>query len=133
MYFKKYICLFFTGALMTVSTDCAFTDQGPAASLAVDFADPSVIQAHGRWYAFGTNNNGVHVQLASSSDFDNWELWNSYDALPNLPDWVHPDRSDIWAPNVVQVVCVLLNPSSHGTIQEKTYIRLVYGPICALL
>ncbi|KAK5702306.1 hypothetical protein LTR17_022420 [Elasticomyces elasticus] len=76
-----------------------------------DFPDPSTIQgADGAWYAFATRSKGssVHVQVATSSDFEIWDLilnedGSQYDILPDLPAWVAPGGGSVWAPDVVQV------------------------------
>ncbi|KAK5729223.1 hypothetical protein LTR15_002365 [Elasticomyces elasticus] len=76
-----------------------------------DFPDPSTIQgADGAWYAFATRSKGssVHVQVATSSDFEIWDLvlnedGSQCDILPDLPAWVAPGGGSVWAPDVVQV------------------------------
>lgn len=77
-----------------------------------NFMDPSVVQLEGgRWVAYaGVNGNpeNVHVLIATSSDFSSWTVRSGYDALPTLPSWAaNPPR--IWAPDVTQLVCGLLN------------------------
>lgn len=71
--------------------------------------DPAVIEADGKWYAFATRSIGsaVHVQVAESDDFAQWNLVTNehgqYDALPNLPSWIYAKGSAVWAPDVVQL------------------------------
>jgi beta-xylosidase len=71
-----------------------------------DFPDPSIILVDGTWYAFGTQSlfdyKNIKTQLATSSDFNNWDLRENYDALRNLPSWVFMSDPKIWAPDVFQ-------------------------------
>jgi hypothetical protein len=73
-------------------------------SLGSDFPDPSLIQVNETWYSFASQGNGLHVQIASSQDFDQWSIIKGVDALPKLPPWVKQDQPDVWAPDVVQIV-----------------------------
>jgi len=72
-----------------------------------DFPDPSILRIGSTWYALGTQSlydyKNVHIQVASSSDFNNWGLWQGTDALPNLPSWVDSSDPRVWAPDVIQV------------------------------
>lgn len=84
---------------------------GPA--IAANFPDPCVIKVNSTWYAFATRTKGTteHVQVASSSDFTTWTVWENsdgtpYNALPNLPAWVDTSSStsnNVWAPDVSQL------------------------------
>jgi len=78
--------------------------SGPV--IETDFPDPSIIQVGGTWYAFGTQSlydfKNVKTQLATSSDFENWDLRENYDALRTLPSWVDMKDPRIWAPDVFQ-------------------------------
>ena len=69
--------------------------------LSVDFPDPSVMQGKdGTWYAFGTEADGVSVQVAraeGSDPFGEWELLNM-DAMPE-DGWT--SGRNTWAPDVV--------------------------------
>jgi beta-xylosidase len=71
-----------------------------------DFPDPSIIQVGSTWYAFGTQSlfdyKNIKTQLATSSDFENWDLRENYDALRTLPSWVDMEDPRIWAPDVFQ-------------------------------
>jgi len=71
-----------------------------------DFPDPAIIQVDGTWYAFGTQSRFDHqqvkTQLATSEDFETWDLRKDYDALRNLPSWVDMNDPRIWAPDVFQ-------------------------------
>lgn len=67
-----------------------------------DFPDPSFVQhTDGTWYAFGTNGNGKHIQVAHSPDFQTWTLLD-VDALPTLAGW--ETDVDHWAPDVIRRV-----------------------------
>ncbi|KAL1636921.1 hypothetical protein SLS56_001018 [Neofusicoccum ribis] len=70
-----------------------------------NFPDPSIVKVGSTWYSFATNSqdgaNGVHVQIAKSSDFNSWTLLGK-DALPNLPGWVYAANPAVWAPDVIQ-------------------------------
>ncbi|QDS72529.1 hypothetical protein FKW77_000253 [Venturia effusa] len=74
-------------------------------AIMVDFPDPAIIRTGDTWWAYATNANGTNIQLASSpkENFDGkWKRHAGYDVLPKLPSWVLQNRSDVWAPNVVQ-------------------------------
>ncbi|TLD39714.1 glycoside hydrolase family protein [Venturia nashicola] len=71
----------------------------------VDFPDPAILQVGNTWYAYATNNNGTNVQLATvpREGFDGrWTQRVGYDVLPKLPSWVLQNKSDVWAPGVVE-------------------------------
>ena len=72
-----------------------------------DFPDPSIVPLDGTWYAFGTqsiyDNTNIKVQLATSTDFNSWELRQGYDALGSLPSWADSGNPQVWAPDVIQV------------------------------
>ncbi|RMY66666.1 hypothetical protein D0863_08272 [Hortaea werneckii] len=72
--------------------------------------DPSVIQVGNTWYAFATRTIGssIHIQVAQSTDFNNWSIvknadGSQKDALPNLPSWVYGASPNTWAPDVIQI------------------------------
>lgn len=71
-----------------------------------DFPDPSIIKTGNTWYAFGTqstyDNTNIKVQLATSSDFTNWQLSQGHDALASLPSWADSSNPEVWAPDVIQ-------------------------------
>jgi beta-xylosidase len=78
-----------------------------APALAVDFPDPFVIRADGRWLAYATNpeRGRVNVQMAASDDLANWSSVKDpdgklHDAMPVLPLWAK--RGDTWAPEVLK-------------------------------
>ncbi|KAJ5698740.1 hypothetical protein N7462_000745 [Penicillium macrosclerotiorum] len=73
--------------------------KGPWEGLNTDFPDPSFMKAaDGKWYAFGTNGNGKHIQVAVSQDFSTWTLLD-VDALPTVSSW--ETENDHWAPDVI--------------------------------
>lgn len=77
----------------------------PFLALNNDFADPSLIQTSGGYYAFATSGNGVNAQVATSSDFNTWSLLSGTDALPGpFPSWIASPPA-IWAPDVLIKVC----------------------------
>jgi predicted GH43/DUF377 family glycosyl hydrolase len=104
MFTSSLLCAILS--LSTVSAAFTIAKRAPAISPAIsqDFADPSIISVNGGWYAFATSGNGVHVQLAVSNNFDNWNRY-AVDVLPNLPSWVDQNAPGVWGPNVVQLVC----------------------------
>ncbi|KAF2435216.1 Arabinanase/levansucrase/invertase [Tothia fuscella] len=67
-------------------------------ALPVDFADPALINANKKWYAFATTNGRQNVQIGQSPDFSSWTVLGK-DALPILPQWA---RGPVWAPDVIQ-------------------------------
>lgn len=73
----------------------------------LNFPDPALIRVGNDFYAFATNGEVsgkiVHIQMASSSDFNTWTFAGTKDALPNLPTWVDAADPRAWAPDVVQV------------------------------
>ncbi len=96
---------------LLISTSCRNLHQ-PIKSTAVantgmnvvlnrDFADPTVIKAGNKYYAYATQsrNNGktVNIQVASSSDHQHWKYEG--DALPQKPKWAS-NTQGFWAPDV---------------------------------
>lgn len=74
-------------------------ESGPL--LSQNFPDPSYIQINETYYAFSTNNDGINVPIATSTDFQTWTTLDD-DALHTVGSW--SNGSEVWAPNVVQVV-----------------------------
>lgn len=89
----------------THGTSGAQTIPTAIPAIDADFPDPSIVHVGDNWYAFATEGNGVHVQMASSRDFEQWDRAIGLDVLPELPKWVDQSRPDVWAPNVIRVVC----------------------------
>lgn len=82
------------------------SETGPHTS--TDFPDPSIIHYDSVWHAFGTqsvyDNTDIHVQMASSTDFNDWTLLQGQDAMPTLPSWVNASSPEVWAPDVIKIV-----------------------------
>ncbi|KAB8437446.1 hypothetical protein FH972_025124 [Carpinus fangiana] len=74
------------------------------AAISSDFADPSIIHDGKKWYAFSTSvHNGPNVQVATSSDFKDWQIMPKHDALPELPAWSGKRQAHrVWAPDVIK-------------------------------
>ncbi|KAH7048298.1 putative endo xylanase [Macrophomina phaseolina] len=93
-------------ALLSIATAVAASSTPKLALNSVirsDFPDPSLLQDGDMWYSFGTNQNrDIHVQIATSPDFDTWAVISGKDALPNLPGWVNPSDPAVWAPDVIK-------------------------------
>lgn len=88
-------------ALKAVADICqqtlAIMSPGSGADFPFDFADPSVIFAAGKYFAYATNGGGGKVQVISSTDLRKWE-WVG-EALSRLPGWAVPGYT--WAPAVM--------------------------------
>ena len=78
--------------------------------VATNFADPSLIEVNGVYYAFATNRyvqpraGQVNIQVAVSHDFSTWNL-TDHDALPHVGAW--STGTFTWAPDVIQLVGTL--------------------------
>lgn len=64
-----------------------------------DFADPSIIDVRGTYYAYGTNSTAGNIQIMESTDLQNWK--KAGDALPTLASWATPGAT--WAPAVIHL------------------------------
>ncbi len=68
----------------------------------MDFADPTVINVNGTYYAYATQakHDGKmnNIQVSSSKDLFNWNYEG--DALPQKPTWANNTQS-FWAPDVI--------------------------------
>lgn len=73
----------------------------PAPSSLGDFPDPFVLADQGAYYAYATNAQGRHVQLARSSDLHAWSA--QPDAMPTLARWVRTGSPNVWAPEVAHI------------------------------
>ena len=98
--------LFSTAALAllaTTATAFPFTVPTRRISKAIDvnFPDPAIIKEGNTWYAFGTNDHGRNVQVASSVDFRKWTVLD-VDAMPSVGAWVDSRSPNIWPPDVVR-------------------------------
>ena len=113
----RVLCALATAALVTACAGGA-ADEGTAAVsappssaeptaaevqnpvLGRNFPDPDVLEVGGVYYAYATNGNAQHVQLARSEDLVTWEVLRP-GALPELPSWVIPGKT--WAPEATEV------------------------------
>lgn len=84
------------------------TISGPKLNGA-NFPDPAIIFVD-KWYAFATRTIGskIHIQVATSTDFNTWTLQRNadgsqYNALPNIPAWAVQGNPNTWAPDVNQL------------------------------
>ncbi|OJD30661.1 glycoside hydrolase family 43 protein [Diplodia corticola] len=68
-----------------------------------NFPDPSIIYADNQWWAFATMDGSINIQVAQSSDFENWTYLDGVDALPDPPSWVDMATVNTWAPDVVEL------------------------------
>ena len=80
----------------------AETSAGPAGQfvnpvLDRDFPDPGVLQVGDTYFAYATEGDGRHIQVASSNDLVPWEYLG--EALPTLPRWT---TGSTWAPEVIE-------------------------------
>lgn len=80
-----------------------------------NFPDPCIIYVGIEWYAFATRTKGssIHIQVATSWDFDTWTIVNNtdgsqWDALPTLPAWVNAESPNTWAPDVSELVSFIV-------------------------
>ncbi|KAL4902177.1 hypothetical protein BDW74DRAFT_65069 [Aspergillus multicolor] len=88
--------------LLSLTLGSTFSAAEPVRVLNRDFADPAIIETPDGWYAFATTSGGRNVQVAHSSDSDNWDFLEDHDALPGpYFDWVADDPQP-WAPDVFQ-------------------------------
>ncbi|MCB1029102.1 MAG: family 43 glycosylhydrolase, partial [Microthrixaceae bacterium] len=85
--------------LGSVQDDCAAAEAIGPSEMPYDFPDPFVLVDGDTSYAYATNAGGGNVQLAASTDQENWAFVG--DALPELPAWVEPNAT--WAPSVVKL------------------------------
>ena len=91
--------------------------------ITTDFPDPGVLVVGATVYAFATNANGKHVQVARSADLLHWSQLP--DALPTLPLWVAADANDIWAPEVLELNDhFLMYYTAHDRVSGRQCIGL---------
>lgn len=110
----------FSQALLLLLCIAPFSLQAPVTKRAFsngpvitsNFPDPAFINVGGTYYAFGTSDGAINVQIATSPDFDTWTVTGG-DALPTIPSW---STGTVWAPDVVQVV----RSSTRVTGQRET-------------
>ncbi len=63
-----------------------------------DFPDPDTLKVGDTYYAYGTNANGMNVQVMRSADMVHWD--GPKEALPALPHWASLQSGLTWAPEV---------------------------------
>jgi beta-xylosidase len=119
MIFSNVFTLITFGSIANAAAVNATIRAPRTPSLGIDFSDPSLIQVNETWYSFASEGNGVHVQIASSQNFDQWNMLNGVDALPKLPPWVKQVQPDVWAPDVVQIVRSILMPTGPCRIWTR--------------
>jgi len=93
--------------LVTLARPAPATAATPSVStgralryLTVDFPDPFVLSADGRYYAYSTNSGTAHVPTMVSNDLVHWRVLA--DAVPELPAWARSSNLT-WAPSVLRV------------------------------
>ena len=86
---KKFAvaCLFILSSLQVVLAQRkAFEISNPVIDR--DYADPTVIRANGKYYAYATQGNwdgkSIHIMVSSSTNLQNWKFEG--DALPVMPN-----------------------------------------------
>lgn len=110
-----------TAFLRAVAPACqsALTPAGERPPvLAYDFADPFVLRAESRYFAYATNAAGGSVQEARGSDLNHWELDGN--ALANIPPWAL--AGSVWAPAVL--------PRADGAVLFYTVRQASTGRQC---
>ena len=94
-------------------------------NLNIDFADPTVINVHGTYYAYATqakhNGSIENIQLAVSPDLQYWRYVG--DVLPQKPAWASHTQ-DFWAPHVLydaslQKYVLFFSARSNDTAYDK--------------
>lgn len=76
------------------------SDTEPTPVIDRNFPDPDILKVGDTYYAYATNDNRRNVQVAESTDLENWTVLET-DAFPELPSWVIPGKT--WAPEVTEV------------------------------
>ena len=105
------------GAATTGPTGASGAPGGPGPSLAPasvgpaagefqnpvidrNYADPFVLKAAGRYYAFATGDLTYNIQVSISDNLVEWSP--RQEALPKLPIWQPSAKGLTWAPEVVE-------------------------------
>ncbi|CUU55090.1 Glycosyl hydrolases family 43 [Parafrankia irregularis] len=68
-----------------------------------NLADPYLLTIDGVTYAYGTNADGAHVPVLTSTDPSLRSWVRAGDALPHLPGWAQDTGFTTWAPSVAEV------------------------------
>lgn len=111
--------------------------QKRPANLVVDgyvgtFADPDVVRADGRWFAYATNTGQRHVPTLVSEDLRTWDLLDA-DSLPQVGSWVQGRGGGrgLWAPGVERIGTgwTMAYSAQYGTVggQRHNCIGLARG------
>lgn len=69
--------------------------------LEADAPDPHLVRHGDEVLVFTTNADGLHVPLHRTHDLRSWA--EPVDALPDLPLWVSPAQTELWAPAVLSL------------------------------
>ena len=112
-------CILFAVAPL-FSTTCLGTIIGPV--IEDNFPDPCVIYSDGTWYAFSTNNGVYNIPVATSTDFETWTVLDQ-DALPDAGVW--SGGTNVWAPDVIQLVSPIQSDPNHAQAQGNTALNLL--------
>ncbi|KAF2165293.1 glycoside hydrolase family 43 protein [Zasmidium cellare ATCC 36951] len=111
-----------------------------------DFPDPAVINYANTWYSFATQKaySAIRTQVASSSDFNTWQLVNNsvgsqHDAMPNLASWVYSPNPNVWAPDVnllssgsfIMYYCATTSQSTSHHCVGAAHSSNIVGPYTA--
>ncbi|TFW22907.1 hypothetical protein E4L96_07330 [Massilia arenosa] len=90
----------------------------PAPSALGDFPDPFVLAEQGTYYAYATNSQNKHVQLARSTDLRTFTALP--DAMPMLARWVRPTNPNVWAPEVIRIgSSYVLYYTAHDSASDR--------------
>lgn len=81
------------------TVDASTSYQNPV--YLADFPDPAILQVGSTFYAYATNNNESHVQVARSQDLVKWEKLK--DGMPSWPSWAKGVSGFFWAPEVIRI------------------------------
>lgn len=96
-----------------------------------NFPDPSIVYSEGYWWAFATMDENINIQVARSSDFQEWTYLSGLDALPDPPNWVNMATPNTWAPDVNVLVstlsCFCFLPLGFSTKSPSSVSALVLG------
>ncbi|KAK3985054.1 family 43 putative glycoside hydrolase [Cladorrhinum sp. PSN332] len=123
-----------------------FTTPAPQTTLGnLDFPDPSITYdpTTQKWYAFATQSDSIHVQVATSPSFPvstDWTYLSHTDILPVPGKWVNPCSPRIWAPDIhflnstqtwIMYYSGLLSGSGYHCIGTAVSNTSILGPYTA--
>ena len=99
--------LAFTAALALAAPGTALAEPSFVPVYPVNFPDPNVVMADGRFVAYSTND-GINLPMATSKDLVNWspvmdpaKPGKRLDGMPALAPWVKEGFT--WAPEVFRI------------------------------